>query len=109
GVDEHRVRLHGPQLLGAHETGRLGARRDMEADDVGAAEELSELDPGRIELAFRVRLRRAARVQDLAREWGDELGVAAADAAQPDDAERRSAQLLPEQRPGVPPSPPARP
>ena len=64
----------------------------MEADDVGGLEQGIELEALGAERPGR-RLVGRARVDDLGAERVDELGVAAADAAEPDDADGRAAEL----------------
>jgi ribokinase len=70
----------------------------MEADDVSAAKELGEAQMDRSQGALGVHLPSPTRVRDLAREPGDQLGVATADPPQPDDPECGPAQLEPEVR-----------
>src|SRR5918995_897606 len=86
---------------------RLGSTGRMKAHNVSAREEVRQLDADRAQLALSIWLVRAGGVDELARERLHQLGVAASDPAEPDDAEGRPAQLQPQHRAGVPPRPAA--
>ena len=66
GVDQHRVGLHRSELPASDHAGRLGGRRHVQADHVGAAKQLLEFDPDSTQARLGARLASAAGVDDLA-------------------------------------------
>ena len=74
-------------------------------DHLGGGERVGEVQPLGAELALGVRLGRLGDVDDPLGQRPDELGVAAADPTQPDDRERRVAELLAEEVAGIPAGP----
>ena len=83
----------------------VSAVRDVQADDVGAANQLRKLDLDRTQAPLGTDVPAAGGVDDLARERGYELCVAITDPAHPDDAKGCAAELQARiRRPGPAPA-----
>ena len=94
GVDEVGARLHLGERAVVEEVERLGGERAVDRDEVAGGEQVGERDDGDAERRGRVgrRLRRrVGAAHDHPGRRGPD-GDGAADAAEPDDAERRAAQ-----------------
>src|SRR5688572_13200493 len=88
GVDDHRVRLHERQLFLADHAACRIVERHVQADDVGAAQQLvleHEPDAERVFLVFGEA--QGVVVDDLRVERGDPARDLLADVAEPDDAD----------------------
>lgn len=101
GVDQDRLWLHRRELVSGDRPRGVAAAGEVKADDVGAGEQLGELDPVGVEVGFDLGRRAAAGVEELARERTHQLRVAPPDSAHSDDPEGGAAELDPEVAGGV--------
>ena len=89
GIDQDGARLEAGEAVGVEKAARVVAEREMERDDVGAREQRVEID----QRHRRVRGRRAVPGDHLHADAAADAGDLAADAAEPDDAERLAEKL----------------
>ena len=93
-VHEHRGRLHRAQGVVVDQVLRLVGQVDVQADEVGLAQQVVHLDAARPELRLLLRRRRMhVVVEDPHPEAATAARHLAADAPEPDDPERRAVDV----------------
>src|SRR5690606_38252237 len=107
-VDQHRTRLHAPELFTADHPASLLVQRDVQADKVALSEQGVQFPPLGPELLLNLGTAPRSVIKDAHIETTRASGNRLPDPAEPDDTQRRTVDIRPQVAHRLPRAPGAR-